>query len=690
MKKITNYFSIILLSILMGSASGLQAQLTILLVNDNDIALDRLEIIENALTNTGYSYLTWDIVTNGLAPSLEMMNAFDLVIWYTSKDGNQLSFWDNGGDNENIKAYIDNGGMFWVAGLDFLFDRYPNDEIPIDFVEGDFAYDYLGITEYHGQSKIDDGVWSSGLPELDLVDDMIFSINPMTWVWETLYYADALLPTDNATALYKMGPIGYDLDQYYSIIYNEKGDGKILTMAIEPAKLSLPSEVNLLFQEGCDYFSQFATTLEVPATAIEITAEGDATEITENFGSLQLTANLSPEDVSIPYVSWSYEGDIVVDLDQNGLLHASGTESGNGTVIVKASTVDGSNLVAEYEVTISNQGTIPSVLLVNDNNNGANRWRVIDTTLNDLGIIYNVYNIITESEIPSYDRLKEYDMIIWYTGNDGINLHLWEFGDDTLNTLRFNDPLMQYLNNGDGVVWLQGLDFMYDIFGLAPDWFSAGTFMYDYMGIDTYALQSHLDAGQQNLMEMTAVPGNPIASFSPVHWSYESGLWYADGFIATSNAQKVYEMHPGDLEGFYCGIYNEYNNSKIFTLAVETARFDTRENTDAFFSDILNHFGFPNAIQNHTPEQDFVLSQNIPNPASGQTSIGYQLKKNTSIDFSIINIMGQPVYEKHLANQSRGYHTIDIDIETLQLQSGIYTYTLATNGQSVSKKMIIQ
>ncbi len=689
MKKSYNYLRITFLAVLMSTFVGLQAQLNVLLVNDNDVAPDRLLVIEEAIANTGYPYITWDITTNGAAPSLEMMQAFNLVIWYTSKDNYGLTLWNGDDtDNEDIKAYIDNGGMFWLTGLDFLKDRYPHDQLPVDFTEGDFVYDYLGVSNYYAESHMDDGVWSDGVPELDLVDGTtMFTINPMLWTYSTMWYADALLPTDNATAIYQMGPVGYDFDQYYTAIYNEKGDGKVLIMATETAKLDSQDNIDLLFQEGCDYFNQYATAPEVMATSVEITAEGDATEITENFAALQLTANLLPEDVSVPFVYWSYEGDINVSLTQNGLLHASGTESGNGTVTVKATTIDGSNLVATYEVTISNQGTVPNVLLVNDNLNGTTRWQVLDAALTNLGTVYNVHNMVSEQEIPTYDKLKEYDMIIWYTGNDGASLNLWEFEDDTLNTLKFNAPLMQYLDNGDGVVWLQGLDFMYDIFNGAPDWFTEGTFMYDYMGIDTYAVQSHVDGGGQNLTEMTAVAGNSVASTPSVTWTYTEGMWYADGFTPTSNAEKVYKMQPAPLDDFYCGIYNVHGNSKIFTLAVETARIDTQENTDAFFGDVLEHFGFPNSVEKNI-STSFDMAQNIPNPTNGQTTIPYTLTKKSNVELSIMNIMGQVVLQRKVGTQEKGNHQMEINVENLS--SGIYTYTLTVDGQNVTRKMIVQ
>ncbi|RLD57214.1 MAG: hypothetical protein DRJ05_10070, partial [Bacteroidetes bacterium] len=137
--------------------------MSILLVNDNNNDIERVEVIKTAIDNSGYCYGYWDAATESAGPSSELMNSFDLVIWYTGNDGGSLQLW-NGDETENqdIMDYIDNGGMFWLQGLDFLFDKYPgiNPDSTKSFVAGDFEYDYLGMSLYHGQSHNDDGIWS--------------------------------------------------------------------------------------------------------------------------------------------------------------------------------------------------------------------------------------------------------------------------------------------------------------------------------------------------------------------------------------------------------------------------------------------------------------------------------------------------------------------------------------------------
>jgi len=74
--------------------------------------------------HNGYAYTDFTTSSSG-SPTYTYMSGFDLVIWYTGNDGAGLYFWNaNDTDNQEVMDYIDNGGMFWLQGLDFLWDRY--------------------------------------------------------------------------------------------------------------------------------------------------------------------------------------------------------------------------------------------------------------------------------------------------------------------------------------------------------------------------------------------------------------------------------------------------------------------------------------------------------------------------------------------------------------------------------------
>jgi len=209
--------------------------------------------------------------------------------------------------------------------------------------------------------------------------------------------------------------------------------------------------------------------------------------------------------------------------------------------------------------------TIFKVLLVDDDANGPDESSRIDTALSHSGYTYSVLN--AGSTIPTYNDLKDYDMVIWTTANDGLDLNLWDVSDTTANgagAVKFTSGLTQFLDS-NGVVWIDGLDFMYDIYGSAPYDFNAGDFVYDKMGIDNYAAQSHVDdtLGTYSGLPMALkTANNTINSLDTVKWKWSS-LYYGDAFDITSSATALYEMGPADYD--FAGKTNALYKDNIIT-----------------------------------------------------------------------------------------------------------------------------
>jgi hypothetical protein len=80
--------------------------------------------------------------------------------------------------------------------------------------------------------------------------------------------------------------------------------------------------------------------------------------------------------------------------------------------------------------------------------------------------------------------LSKFDLVIWQTSNDGTQLSLWNKNDPE------NSHLKAYLNQG-GKLWIGGLDFLFDKYGAAPKTFSEGEFAYEYLGLNSYDVQTY-------------------------------------------------------------------------------------------------------------------------------------------------------------------------------------------------------
>lgn len=82
------------------------------------------------------------------------------------------------------------------------------------------------------------------------------------------------------------------------------------------------------------------------------------------------------------------------------------------------------------------------------------------------------------------------------------------------------------------------------------------------------------------------------------------------------------------------------------------------------------------------------VSQNFPNPFTGETRIVVNLSKASNLSLEITNFIGQKVFEIPATNSLSGYHTFTVDASNFQ--PGIYLYTVKAGTQSITKKMLVK
>jgi Secretion system C-terminal sorting domain len=82
------------------------------------------------------------------------------------------------------------------------------------------------------------------------------------------------------------------------------------------------------------------------------------------------------------------------------------------------------------------------------------------------------------------------------------------------------------------------------------------------------------------------------------------------------------------------------------------------------------------------------LLQNMPNPASSNTVISYQLEKNASVALNVFDVTGKLVASQIAGEQRAGSHSIDLNVANLAV--GVYHYSLTINNTSTSAmKMVV-
>ena len=81
------------------------------------------------------------------------------------------------------------------------------------------------------------------------------------------------------------------------------------------------------------------------------------------------------------------------------------------------------------------------------------------------------------------------------------------------------------------------------------------------------------------------------------------------------------------------------------------------------------------------------LSQNVPNPFSGQTIINYNLNESLPVSIEIVDISGKVSLRYNEGIKAAGQHNIQIDGN--QLSNGIYFYTFMAGKHTITKRMVV-
>lgn len=98
------------------------------------------------------------------------------------------------------------------------------------------------------------------------------------------------------------------------------------------------------------------------------------------------------------------------------------------------------------------------------------------------------------------------------------------------------------------------------------------------------------------------------------------------------------------------------------------------------------HLGY-GAVDDESFANDFILYQNYPNPFNPTTKIEYKILKGSEIRFNVFNILGEKVFEKNFGYQSPGNYKIDFN--GAGFSSGVYFYSILTEENKLSRKMVL-
>jgi hypothetical protein len=311
-----------------------------LFVNDNAAFAPNTDTVFTTLQQSSAieKLVFFDAVSEFRSPSFQEMLPYPLVIWYTSTDGVGLYFWDGiDADNPDLLLYIENGGMLWVMGNDFLFDRYG--PAPVMFSTGDFPYDFLGIENYAAQSYGDDG--QTGVAFMEYVDNTLVTGVPqqLNWIFPTLWWADACEAVEaTTTPFYRMAPDTYILYPYFTAFAKHSpGENVAVSLTFDPA-LMISFNARLgLFEGILDFLKNKWLSVGIP-----FVAGAEQVQVFPNPFCAEITVKTSGQDLSrISFVDIQGRELLISDEFQyNSRANLSTAHLPKGLYIIKITTAD--------------------------------------------------------------------------------------------------------------------------------------------------------------------------------------------------------------------------------------------------------------------------------------------------------------------------------------------------------------
>lgn len=208
--------------------------------------------------------------------------------------------------------------------------------------------------------------------------------------------------------------------------------------------------------------------------------------------------------------------------------------------------------------------------------------------------------------------------------------------------------------------------------------------------------------GENNTATITTAPGTVNATVDVLFAAIDTGSTYADGASAYMFATAPIAagdfaigvdfttLGAGDTVGI---VHSTDADAGTSDMSWEKWSDDTWHSLlKAWPLDIDLFIWALVEPSNGIEEQGFLngarLSNNVPNPANQNTIVGYELQKNTdNVSLRIFDVTGKLVATYNEGNKIQGKHSINV--ETSNLDAGVYYYALTAGNGRIAKKMIV-
>jgi hypothetical protein len=165
--------------------------------------------------------------------------------------------------------------------------------------------------------------------------------------------------------------------------------------------------------------------------------------------------------------------------------------------------------------------------------------------------------------------------------------------------------------------------------------------------------------------------------------SFEGGLMIWEYYWYVQASEYAY-YNPVD-QTFTVPVVNVVDLNDFFSNSVASEDPIHVQYVDGVTFDAL----VPVSVDEFSSEpSNLSVSQNLPNPTNGLTTVTVTLKETTTLGFELFNMMGQSVLEIPAQSYSAGVQPFTFNAS--ELSSGVYFYTVTAGETQVTKKMIVE
>jgi hypothetical protein len=170
-----------------------------------------------------------------------------------------------------------------------------------------------------------------------------------------------------------------------------------------------------------------------------------------------------------------------------------------------------------------------------------------------------------------------------------------------------------------------------------------------------------------------------------------------DGGASWSGATNMTDSHtpgcaPGDCDSDHWSSVADRVDGYLHIIYVNDKDAGGIPQTEGSLTESpLLYLAYPNPLSSveHGDElpTTFTLSQNYPNPFNAKTNITFNLENASNIELSVYDITGAKVASLVNSRMDAGQHSINWDAN--DVASGVYYYSLKTNGEESTRKMTL-